>query len=168
MSMNTYPLEHSAAFFIDDDAATMILLQHDLEDNALSPALKELVTTHGIYKVVIEKMIPEDEVDEYSDTQYAMEILIDKIEETGFASEFEGEIQSIFPEKSETGEALEVNCSDDFITYIIPENEPSLFKKAYDSPDDLYREFKNKLEPYLPEEFPFWRNIVSIYGTYYC
>lgn len=168
MSMHSYPLTEPVCFFIDEKATMFILLKHAIEDNGLQPEIQKLIDTYGIKTVVNDNLIPEEFLDEYQDTQFAMEILIDKIDDVAWAGEFEGEVNTKWPEKCKDTEPLNLNFDDDFVLYIRPEKDADFFSQAYTNPGQMCDEFRNKLSDYLPDDFPFWRYLVSLSGTYYC
>ena len=179
MSMSTYPLTIPVCFLIDKDVSTMIQIQDQLTQGTCPEAIQNLLKTSSLYDIVKNQKIPADLMEEYNDQQIAMEILEENDINVIFASEFDGEANTVLftehhcqmPEQQRTDGsdyniiAQQYNC--DFIVVIEPEREPSLFHTAYESPEELYNEFKHKMEKFLPPEFPYWRNTVSLYGTYF-
>lgn len=168
MSMHSYPLTESACFFLDETAAMFVLLKHAIDDNALQPKIQELIDKHGMNKVVYDNLIPEEFIDEYQDVQFAMELLIDEVDDIAWAGDFEGEINTKWPEKCEDTEPLSLNIDDNFVLYIRPAKDADFFSQAYSNPEQMCDEFRNKMSDYLPNDFPFWKYIVSLSGTYYC
>ena len=168
MSTHTYPLTEAACFFIDTQATMFILLKHAVKDNNIQPEIKNLIDTYGIKKVVYDNLIPEEFLDEYQDDLFARELIIDEIDGVTMASDFEGEITTKWSDKCGNVNPLNLELDDNFILYIRPEKSADFFKQAYANPEEMLAEFKEKLSNYLPDDFPFWKYIVSIDGTYYC
>lgn len=168
MSMYSYPLIEPACFFLDKTATMFVLLKHAINDNGLQPEIQELINKHGINKVVYDNLIPKEFIDEYQDVQFAMEILIEEVGDIAWTPDFEGEINTKWPEKCEDTKPLSLNIDDDFILYLRPEKDADFFSPAYSNPGQMYDEFRNKMSNYLPDDFPFWKYIVSLNGTYYC
>lgn len=170
MSMNTYPLVENAGFVIDTHTAALIVLMNNIKRNDCSDAIKTLLQTETPMSIVSKKLIPKDETDDYYDPQYAMEILNDNdVNSVVFASEFSGEVNALdqqiniaFPLP------LDTIYEDDFLVYIEPNRMPDYFLRAYDCVNDLLDEYKRKLSPYLPKDFPIDRNVAKINGTYFC
>ena len=95
-------------------------------------------------------------------------LLIDEVDDIAWAGDFEGEINTKWPEKCEDTEPLSLNIDDNFVLYIRPAKDADFFSQAYSNPEQMCDEFRNKMSDYLPDDFPFWKYIVSLSGTYYC
>lgn len=170
MSMNTYPLTENAGFAIDIHTAALIVLMDNIKRDQCSDAVKKLLETETPMAIIYKKLIPDEEFDDYYDAQYAYEILTDDdVDGVVFASEFTGEVTALdqqinlaFPLP------LDEEYQDDFLVYIEPNHMPDYFLRAYDCVNDLLDEYKEKLAPYLPAEFPIDRNVAKISGTYFC
>ncbi|WP_289026744.1 hypothetical protein [uncultured Flavonifractor sp.] len=141
MSMDTYPTEECAAFFIDEEAARAIWA--------------------GLF--------PEDDGDGGYDPEEDLPVLAEQLDEFRWASSFDGQVNTLFPERAK--EALQASFEDDYIVFIPCERAPDLFYAAYESPEKLLEEFQEVFKEHgieLPEGFDWWKRIVSIDGTIFC
>lgn len=164
MSMNTYPINCPAAFLIDEEVTAYVLLSEDRANNEIPEEIKACFIDGTFAAKAKTDTLPCG----YSDVSTAQEVL-SKV--TCYFSSFMGEIISLFPERSKTPIERSCNSGDDFIAYIPCNKEPNLFKVAYESPDELLNEFKEKLKDRgveLPDDFDWWAHIVSINGTKFC
>ena len=86
-----------------------------------------------------------------------------------FASAFDGEITTLYPEKAVN--PIEECYSDDMIRFIPAARATEMFKMAYASPEELLDEFKENAtlsQLGLSEDFDWWSHLVSISGTTFC
>ena len=87
-----------------------------------------------------------------------------------WANEFDGEVSTLFPERAKS--PIEETLSDEPLVYVPAAKEAELFKAAYQSPEELLEEFKAVFAKQegiaFPDDFDWWRHIVSISGTNFC
>lgn len=167
MSMHTYPLYEPAALLIDEHTAAYIVLQTLIKDDELDSETRALIDEHGIETVICKDLLPEDIRDLCSPDE-AMEILSKTIDTVGWANEFDGTAEILWPERCTDPHVDIFNFGTEFIVFISASRCPDLFSQAYGSPEELRDEFKEKMKGHRPEDFPFWNYIVSINGTYFC
>ena len=84
-----------------------------------------------------------------------------------YISEFIGEAQSLEDDGTFTWGDNYTNYNCDTIYYISLSHYPTLFKKAYESMDEVIDELKSKLGEYLSEDFDYRSRICHISGTYF-
>lgn len=159
MSMQSYPMVEDAAFLLDSEVAAYIALASDRIGNTVPNSIAVLSPSE-FAKAALDGSLPED----YYDLDW-----LEMIEGCCYASNFEGEITTLFPEKAVA--SFEKKYSNDLIRYIPAAHVPELFKAAYASPEELITEFKTnpslaQLE--LPKDFDWWKHLVRITGTRYC
>lgn len=81
-------------------------------------------------------------------------------------SEFTGEMIRLLDDGS--GEWLDTEFyNNDPISFVQVTHYPTLFKKAYNSMDEIINEIKDNIGEYFPEDFDYRNNIRKIVGTYY-
>jgi len=105
------------------------------------------------------------------DEPYEQEDLCDLAQKLDFvhADEFDGEVSTLFPELAK--DPLCLNFDDEPLVFIPCQAEPDLFKAPYSDKEALLDEFKKTLEIKgisLPEDFDWWRYVVTVSGTYFC
>ena len=99
--------------------------------------------------------------------------VLEILQETGieyiFHSEFTGEAEALVPEKViGSGEAIEFY--DQPLCYLFPKKGISLFKKAYDTPEEIIAEYQGLFSDAgidLPD-FDWYAHLVNICGVYSC
>lgn len=94
---------------------------------------------------------------------------LEDVEDGCFASAFDGEITTLYPEKAVN--PIEECYSDDMIRFIPAARATEMFKMAYASPEELLDEFKENAtlsQLGLSEDFDWWGHLVSISGTTFC
>ena len=165
MAIGYYPLFVPAAFMIDNDVAGMILLEQERKEGTLPKKLKKIIDKAGIYKAVMEKLIPDDILEDYCDTQYVMEILDNAELDAQWIADFTGTCKTLWPDLC-GGDQINGQNEDGFLTYIETSKRPDFFQAAYGSREELADEFRKELCGLLPEDLPFYKYIVSISGTY--
>lgn len=67
-----------------------------------------------------------------------------------------------------TGECIEANLDDDMILHLPLDQQISLFRAAYPSPQALLAEVREKLQKYLPDDYDYAARICRVAGTYVC
>ena len=159
MSVNTYPVVQEAAFLIDAEVAAYITLALDKKGNSVPDAIAAL-SQDEFREMARAGTLPED----YVDVEIA-----ENINEVCFVSSFDGEITTLFSEK--TANPISETCEDDYWHYIPSQRGSDLFSAAYSSPDELLNEFKEIFTTKgveLPGDFDWWKHIVKIIVTTYC
>lgn len=159
--MNTCPI-NTTGFLIDAEVAAYIYLCLDIKDGDV-PAEIQAVVNDGTFAAKAKTgTLPCD----YSDIPIAVDTLSTDV---CFCNEFTGEIEFLFPEKVVS--PIDINYENDHIIFFEIARKPNLFRAAYESPDELLREFQEMLaecDIELPEDFDWWAHIVAINGTYFC
>lgn len=84
-----------------------------------------------------------------------------------YIGEFTGEAQKLEDNGLFTWRSVSVSYDCDSIYYVPTHNYPTLFRRAYNSMDDIVAEFKGRLGMYLPKDFDYRSRICHITGTYY-
>lgn len=84
-----------------------------------------------------------------------------------YISEFTGEAQEIDDNGTFYWGGDYEGYSGEALCYVPLTKYPTLFKRAYNSMDEIVDEFKSKLGKYLPEDFDYRSKICHICGTYY-
>jgi len=128
MCMNTYGLSEKAAFFVDAYAAVYIALSTNRSCNEIPVQIQEIIDASSFDAYVWEGKLPCG----YIDPSEAQEVLESLSIEVCHCSEFEGEVETSFPEK--TDDPIDVLLNDDYLVYIPCEGSPSLFKGSYQAP----------------------------------
>lgn len=166
MSMNTCPL-NEIGFILDIEAAMHINLRLGVyDDSAQDKASVELMLANPDFSKDIGRVIADEGWLE-DDPNLAWEALQSEgVDAVAWYSDFEGIVETTFPDK--TDNPMEETYENEALYMIRIAREPSLFHAAYSSPDELVEEYKDLLGKYLPEDFDWWRHIVTAYGTYYC
>lgn len=158
--MHCIPIIEEIAFLIDKETAAYTHLAQDKADGTIPSEIQNALND-GTFAA---KIKDDNLWDMYCDITIAQEIL-----ECRYCSGFEGEINSIFPEKSV--HAISQTLSDEWIVFIPSTKKAELFKAAYSSPEELAEEFRSfffKVGIEFPADFDFWAHIVKICGTVFC
>ena len=157
MSMCSSPLVDTG-FYINAEVAAYILLSVDRESGSVPSEIKKLLEDGSFAAMAKAGTLP----CEYSDISMAQECIEDLT--TYRSGGFDGEIDTLFPERATT--PIEENLGDDdYLLYIPAAREADLFKAAYSSPEELKDEFMHILAEasiFLPEDFDWWAHIVTI------
>lgn len=158
----SYPLIDTG-FYVDGEVAAYILLATDQTTGIVPGEITELLDDGSFVTAAKAGALPCD----YTSVPDAHECIEDI---SCYASEFDGEVLTLFPERtaSPIEEAL---GGDDYLVYVPAAKEAELFKAAYQSPEELLEEFKAVFARQgiaFPDDFDWWRHIVSISGTNFC
>ena len=159
MSMRDYPMVEDAAFLLDAEIAAYVALASDRADNCVPDSVAALSPSE-FAKAARDGSLPED----YYDLDW-----LEDVEDGCFASAFDGEITTLYPEKAVN--PIEECYSDDMIRFIPAARATEMFKMAYASPEELLDEFKENAtlsQLGLSEDFDWWGHLVSISGTTVC
>ena len=100
---------------------------------------------------------------------YFLLSLPEKLDGVRYSSDFAGDVSSLFPEQAKV--PLELELEDDPVAFLPSKKEADLFSAAYGSKEELRQEFEDFFSSHgirFPEDFDWWRNIVSINGTIFC
>lgn len=169
MPMNTYPLEQKAVLDIDPKLAAAIILRDMYEDPefTLPEKLKALLDAGEPAWRITEgrefaAWLTENDCYNVSDAHDVLESR--DVDSLVHCSEFQGSSSQC---EGFTG-AGDKSWDDDFVCFLIPEQEPDLFKAAYETPEDLITEYREKLEPIIGPGFDYSRHIMDVSGTYFC
>lgn len=166
MSMNTYPFVERAAFYVDAEVAAHIIM-HDLKKNGnMSETLKFIVDSGKFDAMAKGSMLP---IDMY-DLAQVVDILQDAdIDNMCYANEFDGEVNSAFPSKTE--HPIEANLNDEYVVFLVTDRGIPRNQEDYEEKDALLEEFRSTFQELgvtLPADFDWWAHIVSVSGTYEC
>lgn len=163
MSMQSYPFV-DAAFLIDPETAAYVILAYDQKGGEVPDEIRQILDDKAFATKTKEGSLPCG----YSCPSDAEELLDNTC--VRFTSSFTGELNTLFPERA--NETLgESHYDDDYIVYILAERKANLFSAAYASPHELLEEFKEAFrrnDVNLPDDYDWWRRIVSIEGTIFC
>lgn len=183
MSMNTY-IVHEIAFYFDEKVRAFLTRAMNLA----SGLNYEFDNDPEFYEKVMRGEIPEDYLLDPSDVATSFE-------DATYFNEFEGHVSTI-DECKEAKHVVDCHISiegkmlvdghriqepvsspmdekleDDGIAILYLDQEPSLFKQAYSSIDEIIDEVREKLgddAKEIPEEYDLRRNICLVSGTYFC
>lgn len=175
MPMTTYPFEQECVFVFDHVAAATAVInsyvreesseKDPVRDSLRGPLLAGEITPYQIASSPeYQDWIRDMDLDNVSD---AHDLLSDAdIDEIVHCSEFEGSAEPSRHFAEFDGKS--VSFDNDFALFIVPDKESGLFSAAYASPSDLMEEYKEKLMPFLGEDFPYGSRIMDVTGTYFC
>ena len=157
MSMNTYPLTEEAALVITPKLAAII--------NSMCMCKCPGDSRQGPVEISEEQL-----VEEYGNVSEAYENLVLRdVDGVCFCSEFEGTATHLVGNEAYQ-EQEDICYEDDYLCYIAPDREISLFNAAYRDMDELIEEFKIKLTERKIDlrGFRLESCICSLSGTYFC
>lgn len=159
MSMKYYPVD-ICGFYIDHEVAAYAYLKIDRDRDSVPAAIQDIIDKGLFHDLARAGTLPED----YSDISDVQSVMDD--DETHFCSDFEGDIDTLLPER--TANPISKTVSDFYIVYIDRKKFGDLFHAAYESPEELLEEFQTSLKNQgieLPDDFDWWAHIVHINGT---
>lgn len=159
MSMQSYPFVDTA-FFIDPETASYVILAYDQQFGEVPDEIRQILGDGTFATKAKEGSLPCG----YSCPSDAEELLDNTC--VRFASSFTGDVNTLFPERA--NEPLAETYDDDYIVYILAERKANLFSAAYASPYELLDEFReafHRNNVKMPDDYDWWRRIVSINGT---
>lgn len=172
MSMQTYPFEEKCAFVFDHVAAATILIADYFKNSpeALCEALRERLENKAMtpYQAARSQEFNGWLTDnDFFNVSDAYDILEGAgVDGLVHCSEFQGDACTA-PEFSEYG-LMTMSYDDDYVAFLTPANESSLFRPAYETHAALLDEYKAKLIPFLGEDFSYGARIMDVHGTYFC
>lgn len=164
MGMATYPM-NDVGFYVDHEVAAYILLAADQAAGEVPCEIATLLEDGTFAARAKKGNLPCD----YSIPSVAYECYDCADPVVTWANEFDGEVSTLFPERAKS--PIEETLSDEPLVYVPAAKEAELFKAAYQSPEELLEEFKTVFVKYginFPDDFDWWRRIVSISGTNFC
>lgn len=165
MGMATYPM-NDVGFYVDHEVAAYILLAADQAAGEVPCEIATLLEDGTFAARAKKGNLPCD----YSIPSVAYECYDCADPVVTWANEFDGEVSTLFPERAKS--PIEETLSDEPLVYVPAAKEAELFKAAYQSPEELLEEFKavfaKQEEIAFPDDFDWWRHIVSISGTNFC
>ena len=165
MGMATYPM-NDVGFYVDHEVAAYILLAADQAAGEVPCEIATLLEDGTFAARAKKGNLPCD----YSIPSVAYECYDCADPVVTWANEFDGEVSTLFPERAKS--LIEETLSDEPLVYVPAAKEAELFKAAYQSPEELLEEFKAVFAKQegiaFPDDFDWWRHIVSISGTNFC
>ena len=165
MGMATYPM-NDVGFYVDHEVAAYILLAADQAAGEVPCEIATLLEDGTFAARAKKGNLPCD----YSIPSVAYECYDCADPVVTWANEFDGEVSTLFPERAKS--PIEETLSDEPLVYVPAAKEAELFKAAYQSPEELLEEFKAVFAKQegiaFPDDFDWWRRIVSISGTNFC
>ena len=165
MGMATYPM-NDVGFYVDHEVAAYILLAADQAAGEVPCEIATLLEDGTFAARAKKGNLPCD----YSIPSVAYECYDCADPVVTWANEFDGEVSTLFPERAKS--PIEETLSDEPLVYVPAAKEAELFKAAYQSPEELLEEFKAVFAKQegiaYPDDFDWWRHIVSISGTNFC
>ena len=163
--MATYPM-NDVGFYVDHEVAAYILLAADQAAGEVPCEIATLLEDGTFAARAKKGNLPCD----YSIPSVAYECYDCADPVVTWANEFDGEVSTLFPERAKS--PIEETLSDEPLVYVPAAKEAELFKAAYQSPEELLEEFKAVFAKQegiaFPDDFDWWRHIVSISGTNFC
>lgn len=117
-----------------------------------------LVINDELAKLMLEKKGITFDPEEDPKEKLFDEFLSIDVPEIGYISDFTGEVTPLF----ESGDWETVG---DSVFYVECKHDPSLFRVAYSSEDELIQEFERKLKDFLPDGFDIRSHLHVIIGT---
>lgn len=160
MSMNTYPIISKPVFFFDREVEAYVCRMFGKQYGDLPKEIEDMSEEEFAEKARNDTL-PKEFMETYEPCS-----VNEAIDDVIYASGFEGSVEPAFPDKSDLN--LTQSFDDDFIVYLEPQKEASLFSQAYESPEALVEEFKERLALLnLPDDFDWFGHLLSIYGTYF-
>ena len=173
MSMSTYPFEQKCALVVTPAVACAMLLKDDVENNvepeSLPQEIQDAVAAGRSYLDIAEDKDLVDVLDNggWRSVSDAHDLLESHdVDGLVHCSEFEGSAE--IAEGFGDGKSAAIGYEDDFVLFLVPARDPSLFSQAYASRDELVQEYRDKLSPFLDADFPYARYIMDVSGTYFC
>lgn len=164
--MLDYPFDE-IVFFIDDETCAH-LMRHLLSDNSVLIEEEQV-----ILKLPYDEFLSAIKSGKLPDSFTDLDTLQDMLESEGIdvrrTSSFTGTVEThteLLP--LITGECIEANMDDDMILHLPLEQQISLFRAAYPSPQALLAEVREKLQKYLPDDYDYAARICRVAGTYVC
>ncbi len=156
MKLKTLVIYEHATFWIDAEVIAYYCLSKDKRNGCVPPEIQAL-SAKSFQEMVNSHTLPSIYADfDLMDMAGEMEISV--------LSGLEGQISPAFSDR--TDNPIIEEYTNDYIGYIIANKEPSYFSPAYSSPEELLDEFKSKLSDIdFPEDFDWWKHIVTIAGT---
>ena len=165
MGMATYPM-NDVGFYVDHEVAAYILLAADQAAGEVPCEIATLLEDGTFAARAKKGNLPCD----YSIPSVAYECYDCADPVVTWANDFDGEVSTLFPERAKS--PIEETLSDEPLVYVPAAKEAELFKAAYQSPEELLEEFKAVFAKQegiaFPDDFDWWRHIVSISGTNFC
>ena len=164
MGMATYPM-NDVGFYVDHEVAAYILLAADQAAGEVPCEIATLLE-NGTFAARAKKgNLP----CKYSIPSVAYEYYDYEGTIFTWANQFDGKVSTLFPERAKF--PIKKTLSDTPLVYVPAAKTADWFKAAYQSPEELLEEFKTVFVKYginFPDDFDWWRRIVSISGTNFC
>lgn len=156
---------NDVGFYVDHEVAAYILLAADRTTDAIPCKIATLLE-NGTFAARAKKgNLP----CKYSVPSVAYEYYDYEGTIFTWANEFDGKVSTLFPERAKF--PIKKTLSDTPLVYVPAAKTADWFKAAYQSPEELLEEFKTVFVKYginFPDDFDWWRRIVSISGTNFC
>lgn len=167
MSMHDYPLTAPVAFLIDHEVAAYIMLNQDQTNDCVPDGVKKILDADD-FAAAIKRYDRALRDEQYFNIEDAHEVLESYDVDHIYASGFDGSTTALDRSLQEIADKGE-DFSDDFIAYLEPMYQASLFNAPYKGIEDLLLEFKNKLAPVgaFPSDFDWASKLVKVEGTYF-
>lgn len=159
MSMRDYPVD-IYGFYVDHEVAAYAYLKIDKDRGDIPTGIQKIIDQGLFHDMARAGTLPED----YCDTSDVETIMND--EDTHFCSDFEGDIETLLPERAIR--PISKTVSEYYIVYMERQKFGDLFHAAYSSPEELLQEFQDTVRKQgieLPDDFDWWGHIVHICGT---
>lgn len=163
MSMNTYPI-YIKGLYVDTELASYILASLEKKDNALPESVAKAIADGTFVELA-----KAGHLYDLADLTAAFDYVLDELPNGGTISEFDGGITTLIPDKAI--KPIEESYSDEYICYVALQKKESIFKQAYESPEECLEELQEVFEDAgidIPEEFDWWAHFVTFVGTNFC
>ena len=153
MPMTTYPFEQECVFVFDHvAAATAVINSYVREESSEKDPVRDSLRGPLLAGEITPYQIASSP--EYRD--WIRDMDLDNVSDA----------HDLLSDADVDGKS--VSFDNDFALFIVPDKESGLFSAAYASPSDLMEEYKEKLMPFLGEDFPYGSRIMDVTGTYFC
>lgn len=175
MSMNTYALTQKCALVVTPEAACAILLKEafggaDGAAHIPKNALAALESGRAPWDVADDPAFRRElEDDGWFNVSDAHDVLqAADLDGVVYCSEFDGTAAPASSDGFGDEKSKEIGFDDDYLAFLAPNKEPSLFVAAYRSKDDLLQEYEERLSGFVGPGFPYGRFVMDVDGTYFC
>lgn len=167
MSMRDYPLTAPVAFIIDHEVAVYITLNRDRTNDCVPEGVQKILDAND-FAAAIKRYDRALRDEQYFNVEDAHEVLDSYDVEHVYTSSFDGSTTALDRNLQELPDGGE-DYDDDFIAFLEPMYQASLFHSPYKGIDDLLLEFKTQLAPLgaFPPDFDWASKLVKVSGTYF-
>lgn len=162
MNINIRPLYRPVGLILSKRACARIILHRNTAQHNVSTHVRQLIDNNIFDQNAIDNKLGAQYYD-FKNAIYWLKLQNPEIK-IREVKHFTGELTPI---DSNAGLADTPDYLDDqTICWLEPNRETSLFSAAYTNLTDLLNDITNPVKTILPDEFPYWSYIRTIYGAY--